>query len=54
MSMSNDDNEVDKIYEDTNLAECKLIHLPLEQLGDLSQENTDIGTATKNTSRLVP
>ena len=45
MFMIDDDNELDRILKDTNLDEYELIDLPLEQLGDSSQETTRIGTA---------
>ena len=54
MSVIDDDNGLDRILENTNLHEYKLIDLPLEQLGDLSQENTDVGMATESTSRPAP
>ena len=40
MSMIDDDNELNRILEDTILDEYEIIDLPLEQLGDSLQENT--------------
>ena len=38
MSMIDDDNELNRILEDTILDEYEIIDFPLEQLGDSSQE----------------
>ena len=43
--MTDDDSELDRIVQNTNLDKFKLIDLPLEQLVDLSQNNMGIGMA---------
>ena len=43
--MTDDDSELNRIVQNTNLDKFKLIDLPLEQLVDLLQTNMDIGMA---------
>ena len=45
MARIDDDDELDRILETTNLDEFKLIESPLEQLDDESQENLGVGPA---------
>ena len=58
MSVIDDDDEPDRILENTNLDEFELIDSPREQLDDSSQENMGVGSAptmdTDSTSGLAP
>ena len=58
MSIIDDDYEIDKILEATNLDDHELIHLPIEQPGHSSHERTGVEMAPtmdrESTSELAP
>ena len=45
MLMTDDDHELDRILESTNLDKYELINLPMEQLEGLSHEHTGVKMA---------
>ena len=46
MSIIDDEHELNRILESTNLDGYELIHLPMEQIGDWWHEHTDVGMAS--------
>ena len=46
MSIIDDEHELSKILESTNLDEYELIDLPMKQSGDLSHKHTGVGMAS--------